>query len=135
MSLKLGDLQETMLIPLSIKASETMRTNARIKDDKAVDIIKSLGANTERYDKFMSHEGVIARTILIDGELNSYLKSYPKATCINLGCGLDDRFSRVDNGKITWYDVDLPDVIEVRKNFFASKERVSMIAGSVLSDD
>ena len=35
MDLKFGDIQETALIPLAIKASETSRPNARIKDLKA----------------------------------------------------------------------------------------------------
>ena len=34
MDLKFGDIQETALIPLAIKASETARPNARIKDIK-----------------------------------------------------------------------------------------------------
>ena len=38
----------------------------------------------------------------------SVLKEYPDALCINLGCGFDDKFSQVDNGKLIWYDVDLP---------------------------
>jgi O-methyltransferase involved in polyketide biosynthesis len=32
-----------------------------------------------------------------------------------MGCGLDNRFERVDNGKIRWFDVDLPGSIAVRK--------------------
>ncbi len=39
MDLKFGDIQETALIPLAIKASETARPNARIKDIKAKEII------------------------------------------------------------------------------------------------
>ena len=36
MELKLGDVQTTALIPLAVKASETKRENARVKDEKAV---------------------------------------------------------------------------------------------------
>lgn len=42
MELELGDVQTTALIPLVIKATETMRKNARIKDEKAVEIINVL---------------------------------------------------------------------------------------------
>lgn len=42
MDLKFGDIQETALIPLAIKASETARPNARIKDIKAKEIIDTL---------------------------------------------------------------------------------------------
>ena len=57
MDLKFGDIQETALIPLAIKASETARPNARIKDEKAKQIIDTLGVDVSKYDPFMSHEG------------------------------------------------------------------------------
>lgn len=132
MSIKLGEVQETMLIPLAIKANETLRKNPRIKDEKAVEIIKKINIDTEKYDKFMSHEGVVARTIMFDRTLKEYIKQYPDAVCVNLGCGLDNRFKRVDNGKIIWYNLDLPDTIAVRKQFFKDSKRVHTITSSVL---
>ena len=54
---------------------------------------------------------------------------------INMGAGFDNRFSRVDNGRIFWFDLDLPDSIAARKKAFKEHERVRMIAGSVLEDD
>ena len=108
MTANLGVVQETMLIPLVIKANETLRQKARIRDEKAVEIMKQLQMDTEKYDKFMSHEGVVARTIMFDQALKQFLEKYPEAVCVNLGCGLDARFYRVDNGRILWYDIDLP---------------------------
>ena len=64
--------------------------------------------DVSKFDPFLSHEGVVARTILYRDELKRLLKEYPDALCINLGCGFDDKFSQVDNGKLIWYDVDLP---------------------------
>ncbi len=64
MDLKIGDIQETALITLAIRASETDRPNARIKDYKAKEIIDTLGVDVSKYDPFMSHEGVVARTIM-----------------------------------------------------------------------
>ena len=52
MELQLGDVQTTALIPLAIKASETKRDNARITDNKAVEIVNTLGIDTAGYDKF-----------------------------------------------------------------------------------
>ena len=66
MDLQLGDVQETALIPLAIRANETKRKNARIHDEKAVEIIDTLGIDTKNLDKYISHEGVVARTILFD---------------------------------------------------------------------
>ena len=132
--LKLNGVEETMLIPLAIKANETQRKNARIKDKKAVEIINKLNIDTAKYDKFMSHEGVVARTILFDKEIKEFINKYPDAVCISIGCGFDNRFERVDNGKIKWYNLDFPDVINARKNFFNENSRVSCIAGSALDE-
>ena len=135
MDLKLGDVQTTALIPLAIKASETMRPKERIKDEKAVEIIRALNVDPAPYDKFMSHEGVVARTIMLDRQLKGIIKKAPDTVVVNLGAGFDNRFSRVDNGKIHWFDLDLPDAIAVRKKVFPDQERVTMLAASALESD
>ena len=135
MNLQFGDIQETALIPLAIKASETARPNARIKDEKAKEIIDTLGVDVSKYDPFLSHEGVVARTILYRKQLKELLKKYPDAVCINLGCGLDDRFTRVDDGNILWFNVDLPDAIEVRRKAFADTERCKSVVGDILNPE
>lgn len=133
-NLELGDVQETALIPLAIKANESKRPNHRIYDEKAIEIIDSLDIDTEQYDKFFSHEGVVARTILFDNEVRKALKQYPDAVVVNIGCGFDDRFSRVDNGTVLWYNVDLPDSVAVRRKCFAEREREFLIEGDLFSD-
>lgn len=135
MELRLRDVQETALIPLAIRANETKRKNARICDEKAVEIIDTLGIDTKDLDKFFSHEGVVARTILFDKALKKLLSKYPNAVCVNIGCGLDNRFSRVDNGKIEWFNVDLRESIEVRKKVYKETEREHMVAGNILEMD
>ncbi len=132
MELVLGDVQTTALIPLAIKANETLRQNARVKDPKAVEIIKALAIDTAQYDKFMSHEGVIARTVMLDRQLKRLIEQMPNAVIVNMGAGFDNRFSRVDNGKITWFDLDLPDAIAARRKAFPERDRVKMIPGNAL---
>ena len=134
MKLHLGDVEETALIPLAVRANESKRKNARISDPKAVEIIDALGIDTRNLDKLVTHECVVARTILFDDLTKSYIRENPDTVCINLGCGLDDRFSRVDNGRITWYNVDLPDSIEVRKKVFEESGREKMIGCSILDE-
>lgn len=48
----------------------------------------------------MSHEGVVARTIMLDKQLKNLIKKNPNACIVNIGAGFDNRFSRVDNGEI-----------------------------------
>ncbi len=135
MTLQLGDVETTALIPVAIRASETLRKNARIHDDIAVQIIRQLETDTAPFDKFFSHEGVISRTIMLDRMLNTFIKEHPDAVIVNLGAGFDDRFSRVDNGTISWFDIDLPDSIAARKKVFSARDRVTMIAGNILTDE
>ena len=99
MDLKFGDVQETALITLAIRASEPSRPDARISDPMAKEIIDTLGVDVSKYDPFMSHEGVVARTIMYRDALKKLIAQYPDAVCINLGCGFDDKFPQVDNSK------------------------------------
>jgi len=135
MELTLGDVQTTALIPLAIKANETKSPKARINDQMAVQIIDSLALDTKPFDKFLSHEGVIARTIMLDNTLKQMLQEKPDSVIVNLGCGFDNRFERVDNGKILWFDLDLADSIAARKKAFPERERVTMLVGNVLEND
>jgi len=130
MDLQFGDIQETALITLAIRASETSRPNARIRDPKAKEIIDALGVDVSKFDPFLSHEGVVARTIIFREELKRLLKKYPDAVCINLGCGFDDKFSQVDNGRLTWFDVDLPDQIAVRRKVFEDRDPCLIASGA-----
>ncbi|MCR4891563.1 MAG: class I SAM-dependent methyltransferase [Lachnospiraceae bacterium] len=132
MDLQFGDVQETALITLAIRASETARPKPRITDWKAKEIIDTLGVDVSKYDPFLSHEGVVARTILYQRQLKKILERYPEAVCINLGCGFDDKFTHVDNGKIQWFDVDLPDQIAVRRKVYEDRERCRMLDGNAL---
>ena len=133
-NLELGSVQETALIPLAIRASETKRKNHRIADHKAVEIMDALHVDTKPLDKYGSHEGVVARTILLDMEIKLLIEQAPDAVCLNLGCGLDDRFSRVDNGLIQWRNIDLADMIAFRRKFYQDSEREMMEVRDILSE-
>lgn len=74
----------------------------------------------------------MARAYQFDKTCKSYLKQYPKGTIVNLGCGLETAFYRVDNGELTWVDIDLPDVIALKKSLLPAEERVHFIAKSIL---
>jgi O-methyltransferase involved in polyketide biosynthesis len=54
---------------------------------------------------------------------------------LHLGCGLDSRVLRVKPGKGEWYDLDYPDVIELRKKFYDETNHYHMIPSSVTDPD
>ena len=61
-------------------------------------------------------------------EAEMYLRKHPKAAVVNLGCGLDDTFSRIDNGECRGFNIDLPDVIQVRNDLLPAGERETNLA-------
>ncbi len=133
---KLTGVPETLLIPLWARAVEAYQAKPIIQDEQAVKIMEQLDYDFTRFAKgWRSQIGVVVRTELLDRAVQKFILQHPDATVINIGCGLDTRFSRVDNGRIHWYEVDLPEVIGIRGQFFQANERYRMIAGSVLEEE
>ena len=112
---KLKEVELTALIPLVNRACETIKLNPRIKDEKAVEIVKQLKVDMTKYDKLVTHECVIARTIMFDEKVKELNKGFSNAMAINIGCGLDNRFTRADNVTVKWHDVDLAEMISLKK--------------------
>ncbi len=130
--LEKGSVSETLFIPLQVKAKETKDPKGVIQDPKAVEIIERMNVDLSRFDGGnITHVGIMARTTVMDQGTNRFLEQNPKGTVINLGAGLDTRFSRVDNGSLKWIDLDVPEVIELRKQYFPGSDRVKSIAKSV----
>ena len=65
---------------------------------------------------------------LLQDQAKKYLEAHPEATIINLGCGLDGTFRWVDNGLCRGYNIDLPDVINLRNRLLPAGEREENIA-------
>lgn len=78
---------------------------------------------------------LLIRARVLDNSIRDYVKGMPNATVVNLGCGLDNSFSRVDNGAIQWYDLDLPDAITYRLKLLPEVPRTKCIASSVFDMD
>lgn len=133
-NIKKGNVQETLLLPLWGRAVETQKDKPRLIDKKAVEIIDRLDYDFSTIAKTqsMSQHGWVARSLHTDNMVREFIKEHPEATIVNIGCGMDTTFSRIDNGKITFYELDLPDVIKLRKHFFEDSERHRSIAFSFL---
>lgn len=132
--INLGSVQETMLLPLWGRAVETLKPRPLLTDNKAVEIINSIHYDfstiADNISK-LSRVSWIARSIFFDKKISEFISANPYATIVNVGCGLDTTFDRIDNGKINWIDLDLPDAIELRKQYFKESARRRFIAKSV----
>jgi len=113
---------ETSLIPLYFRATESQRPDALIKDDKAVALVGQMNYDFSRF-KFDKDDqlALILRNREFDRYARGFLARYPEAVVVHIGCGLDSRFECVDNGRVEWYDLDLPQVIELRRKLIGGE--------------
>lgn len=121
----LSSVAETLLLPLYFRAIESQRPDALLKDEKAVALVQQMSFDFSRI-KHAAHDeesqvAVILRNREFDRYARDFLARYPEAVVVHIGCGLDARFERVDNGKVEWYDLDLPEVIALRRKFIGGK--------------
>lgn len=133
-SADLGVVQQTLLIPLYGRAVETGRRRAVLNDPKSVEMVDAIDYDFSWLDGKRSLLGTALRTSIFDGWVREFLAEHPAGTMVEVGVGLNTRYERTDNGRAHWIDLDLPDVIELRRRFFADTDRRRMVAGSVLDE-
>jgi O-methyltransferase involved in polyketide biosynthesis len=130
-----GSVQETMLGPLWARAKFSRLYPEVLFDQKAVEIIEKMNYDFSKVQEYLGEWrgiGLLVRAKNFDNDLRKYIDRYPNATIVNIGAGLDTTFFRVDNGKINWYDLDLPDAIEFRRQFIPEPNRCEYISKSAL---
>jgi O-methyltransferase involved in polyketide biosynthesis len=126
----LSGVAETLLMTLYIRAMESQRPDALIKDEKAVALVAQMSYDFDRIKQIKMDEddkvAVILRNREFDRYARDFLARHPEAVVVHIGCGFDSRFERVcseqpDNGRVEWYDLDLPEVIELRRKFIGDE--------------
>ena len=132
---ELSGIAETLLLPLYIRAMESQRPDALIKDDKAVALLRGLDHDSSWMTQMRVDEedivGLALRNREIDRAARDFLARHPPAVIVHIGCGLDSRYERVDDGRVEWYDLDLPEVIELRRKLIGGEgPRYHLLAGS-----
>mgnify|MGYP005846454589 CR=1 FL=1 len=135
MKINLKNVQRTLLLPLWGRAKLTKTGNPILSDPKAVEIVDQIiEYDFESVEKIFTeffNVGWITRAKMFDETIKTFLSKHPRATIINLGAGLDTTFFRVDNGLLHWYDLDLPEVIEIRTKIIPERDRSKCIAKSL----
>jgi O-methyltransferase involved in polyketide biosynthesis len=127
----LTDVAETMLWALHNRASEARRSDGVIVDPDALRIHDSIDYDFTRH--FGDPVGSLAvRAAAIDRVLRDWLERHPDGTIVSLGEGLETQCRRVDNGRMGWISVDLPEAIHLRHQLIEPTERFRHIAGSAL---
>jgi len=133
----LSDIEESLLLPLFIRAIESQRPDALIIDEHAQTLVQKLNLDEIYFNQAQVGEevqvSILLRNRQFDRITTDFLTKNPDAVVVYLGCGLDTRFNRVDDGKVEWFDLDLPEVIALRKELIGGdSDRYHLLACSVL---
>jgi methyltransferase (TIGR00027 family) len=143
----IGDIASTSFITLYCHALETLSENPLLYDPKSVEITtelnKTLSLSANTLDRTLV-SGTLDRKLVVhialrakkfDDYARDFLRRFPDGVIVNIGCGLDSRFLRIDNGHVIFYDLDLPEIIEIKKAFFTEDDRYHLLASSVMDFD
>jgi len=140
----IGDIAATSFLTLYCHALETLSENPVLSDPKSVEITTELNKTLSRSDNPLDRalvSGSLDKRLVVhiairakryDDYIRSFLQKFPDGVVVNIGCGLDSRFLRIDNGRVVLYDLDLPEIIGIKKDFFQETGRYHLIASSVL---
>lgn len=124
--------KETLLITLYAKAQDYRSKRSILHDAKADELVRSIDYDFERLKPFGTNTVLVARARQLDDWVREFIGSHEESTVLNLGCGLDTRVSRIGPpASVKWFDVDFPDVITVRRNFYSDGEGYRMLGYSI----
>jgi O-methyltransferase involved in polyketide biosynthesis len=134
--MKITDLQgaaRTLLVPLACRAIESTCPDAILHDPRSVELYTALGGSRDFLLGMSEHDRLftVMRMRQFDTFARSFLARNPGGVVVDIGCGLDTRFDRLDDGTLTWLGVDLPEVIRLRRQWLPDTARCTTIGQSM----
>jgi len=135
--------KETMLMTLSGRAIQSQWKNPILSDPWAEEAMRHIDYDLSKQLKGVASWGIwkdIGPTIIatraatFDNLTTRFLADHPDAIVIQAGCGMDSRVFRVNPpASVQWFDVDYPDVIDLRRQLFPERGAYQLI-GAPLDD-
>lgn len=125
--------QETMLATLHGRALDSASADPILRDPEAEQAVARLDYDFARL-KIRSREArsVAIRAKAFDRWAQQLLAEHPRTTALHLACGLDTRAQRLDlPDGTTWYDVDYPEVVELRRRLLTGVPGQHLLGSSV----
>ena len=114
-----------------------LRNGNPILYDKAAErLADSLEYDYSQFDGAkLSEVGCVVRGWYFDRAARRFIEAHSRPVVVNVGCGLDTRFQRIGDRKAFFYDLDLPEVIALRRELIPEQQGNAYIAASLLETD
>ena len=136
--------KETMLMTLSGRASQSQWKNPILRDPWAEEAMRHIDYDLSKQLTGMASWSmwkdigptiIATRAATFDMLTSRYLAEHPDATVLHVGCGMDSRFFRIDPpASVQWFDVDYPDVIDLRRQLFPERNAAYHLIGAQLDN-
>lgn len=131
-------VQSTMLVTLFLRALDAKEAKSVLGDRFAAEAVERIAYDWTKIDKpnmARNRFPVVLRAKQFDEWTTEFLRRHPDATVLHLACGLDSRAFRLDlPAGVRWFDVDLPDVMELRRKLYQETDGYRMISASVTDE-
>ncbi|WP_445548408.1 MULTISPECIES: class I SAM-dependent methyltransferase [unclassified Frankia] len=131
--LHLTGARATLLATLYGRALDAESPRSVLHDTMALETVRRIDFDFTRTGlRRGEHTAVALRARHLDGWTREFLAAHPASTVLHLGCGLDTRVHRVDPGPgVRWFDVDYPDVIDLRRQMYPPRGGYETVGSSV----
>ncbi|UXA06786.1 class I SAM-dependent methyltransferase [Mycobacterium sp. SMC-2] len=129
----LNGTQQTALVTLYGKALDSRRPDSILGDREADRAVRRLDYDFSTLRmRPRDQQSSAVRSKAYDRRVMRFLDDHPDCVVLHLGCGLDTRAYRVNPPPTAdWYDVDLPDVIALRRKLFEPRAGLHLVGASV----
>ena len=126
---------DTMLIPMAARIYASKRFPEYFYDKTALsleekipqDALERIWKSSSEYTMLAS----VARYCNFDEMIKTFFARHGKCNIVNLGAGLETAAFRLHTDGAIFYEIDLPEVIERRKNILGAKENEKLIAADI----
>jgi methyltransferase (TIGR00027 family) len=130
----------TNLVTLYLRAYESRSPRPILGDDAAAEAVDRIDYDFKRIHRAAQPWGnqflVALRAKKLDDWATDFVRRHQDAVVLHLGCGLDTRAFRINPPPtVQWFDLDQPDVIELRRKLYDETDAYRMIGSSVTDPD
>lgn len=124
---------ETALIPLVARAqARVLFPDLGFVDNEAERVVATLGVRLDRFGAERTWQrGVVTRSIWFDDRCRRFLAANPEALVLELGAGLSMRYRRLKPARARWIDIDLPEMIAVKRGLVRQTRRYRLLPADI----
>lgn len=130
-------IADTLFITLYAKAVETRKKKPLIVDPAACGLVGKIDYDFSRYkNKPKTSVGVAIRATHFDNMASRFIRENDNPVVVLVGCGLDTRVQRIGSetaGKAVFYELDIEEVIQIRRQLIPPLPNEHYIASSMLT--